>query len=64
MVLAALVVDTAVAFHETDVRPTTLLGRRLDDLAYGAGLWLGAARSRSLQCLPPRLVRQKPPTGR
>ncbi|MFJ9388963.1 mycofactocin biosynthesis glycosyltransferase MftF [Nocardioides sp. NPDC101246] len=58
MVLAALVVDTAVAFRETDVRPTTLLGRRLDDLAYGAGLWLGAARARSVRCLTPRLVRQ------
>ncbi|NYI78385.1 mycofactocin biosynthesis glycosyltransferase MftF [Nocardioides panzhihuensis] len=62
MVLAALLVDTAVAFHETDVRPTTLLGRRLDDLAYGAGLWLGAARSRSVQCLTPRLLRQHRPT--
>ena len=39
-------------------RPMALLGRRLDDLAYGAGLWLGAARSRSLQCLTPRLVRR------
>ncbi|NYI75575.1 mycofactocin biosynthesis glycosyltransferase MftF [Nocardioides panzhihuensis] len=57
MVLAALVVDTVVALHETDVRPTTLLGRRLDDLAYGAGLWLGALRSRSVRCLTPRLVR-------
>ncbi|NYI76732.1 mycofactocin biosynthesis glycosyltransferase MftF [Nocardioides panzhihuensis] len=58
MVLAALVVDTAVALHETDIRPTTLLGRRLDDLAYGTGLWLGAARSRSVQCLTPRFARQ------
>ncbi|MER6972098.1 mycofactocin biosynthesis glycosyltransferase MftF [Nocardioides sp. NPDC057767] len=57
MVLAALVVDTAVALNETDIRPTTFLGRRLDDLAYGTGLWLGAARSRSVQCLTPRLVR-------
>lgn len=56
MVLAALVVDTAVAFHETDVRPTTLLGRRLDDLAYGAGLWLGAAKAGSVRCLTPRVV--------
>ncbi|MGH3349797.1 MAG: mycofactocin biosynthesis glycosyltransferase MftF [Nocardioides sp.] len=56
MVLAALIVDTAVAFHETDIRPTTLLGRRLDDLAYGAGLWIGALRSGSVRCLTPRLV--------
>ena len=58
MVLGALVVDTAVAYRETDVRPATLLGRRLDDLAYGAGLWLGAARARSARCLTPRLVRR------
>ncbi len=58
MVLAALVVDTAVAFQETDVRPTTLIGRRLDDLAYGAGLWVGALRSRSVRCLAPSLVRR------
>ncbi|MFE7227300.1 mycofactocin biosynthesis glycosyltransferase MftF [Nocardioides sp. NPDC057577] len=58
MVLAALVVDTAVAARESDIRPATLLGRRLDDLAYGAGLWLGAARARSVRCLTPRLVRR------
>lgn len=32
----------------------TLLGRRLSDLAYGAGLWAGALRARSLRCLLPR----------
>ncbi|MFI5624799.1 mycofactocin biosynthesis glycosyltransferase MftF [Nocardioides sp. NPDC051685] len=58
MVLAALVVDTAVAFRETDVRPATLLGRRLDDLAYGTGLWVGAARAGSVRCLTPRIVRR------
>ncbi|OIJ25600.1 mycofactocin biosynthesis glycosyltransferase MftF [Nocardioides luteus] len=60
MTLGALVVDTAVAFQETEVRPATLLGRRLDDLAYGTGLWLGATRSRSGRCLAPRLVRRIP----
>ena len=58
MVLAALVVDTAVAAQESDIRPTTLLGRRLDDLAYGAGLWFGAWRCRSVRCLAPCLVRR------
>lgn len=31
-----------------------LLGRRLDDLAYGGGLWWGALRDRSAACLRPR----------
>ena len=32
-----------------------LLARRLDDLAYGAGLWAGALRGRSIRCLLPTL---------
>ena len=59
MVLAALVVDAVVAARETDIRPTTLLGRRLDDLAYGTGLWLGAARAGSVRCLTPRFVKRR-----
>ena len=31
--------------------------RRLDDLAYGTGLWLGALRARSPRCLLPRSPR-------
>ncbi|GCD88165.1 putative glycosyltransferase [Nocardioides sp. LS1] len=31
-------------------------GRRLDDLAYGAGLWTGAARAHSLRALVPRIT--------
>ncbi|MFE6511267.1 mycofactocin biosynthesis glycosyltransferase MftF [Nocardioides sp. NPDC057767] len=58
MVLAALVVDSVVAARESDVRPTTLLGRRLDDLAYGTGLWVGAVERRSVRCLAPRVVRR------
>jgi hypothetical protein len=57
MVVAALLVDTAVALREGEARITTLLGRRLDDLAYGAGLWIGSMRSRSLVCLLPRVAR-------
>lgn len=34
-----------------------LLARRLDDVAYGAGVWWGAARVRSAACLLPRWVR-------
>lgn len=33
-----------------------LLGRRLDDLAYGAGLWTGALRNRSPRALAPRIT--------
>lgn len=46
-----------------------LLIRRLDDLAYGAGLWLGAMRDRTTAPLIPRLVlctrhvRTRPPLG-
>jgi mycofactocin system glycosyltransferase len=58
LVVSALVVDIAVAAHE---RPrlgpaTAFAGRRLDDLAYGAGLWVGAVRSRSVRCLLPRMA--------
>ena len=57
--LTALLVDVAVAVHETDdlpVRdlPAHLAARRLDDLAYGAGLWWGAVRGRTLAPLQPR----------
>ncbi|MET0932034.1 MAG: mycofactocin biosynthesis glycosyltransferase MftF [Aeromicrobium sp.] len=31
--------------------------RRLDDLAYGAGVWWGAARDRSVRCLLPHWIR-------
>jgi len=33
---------------------TQLVCRRLDDLSYGAGLWAGAIRGRSVTCLLPR----------
>lgn len=38
-----------------------VLARRLDDLAYGAGVWLGAARARSLLALRPdvRITRRR-----
>ena len=34
--------------------PTTLLARRVDDLAYGAGVWVGSARARTWRALAPR----------
>ena len=56
-VLLAAVVD-GVLDHRR-VRPDLdvaryVLARRLDDLAYGAGLWLGAVRARSPRALVPR----------
>ena len=56
----ALLVDTIVALaeHRDDEDPLPLIelvaGRRLDDLAYGAGLWWGATRSGTLRALAPR----------
>lgn len=59
-VLTALAVDSAVAaweLRDAQARPSplaVLLSRRLDDLAYGAGLWWGALRSRTAIPLLPR----------
>nr|WP_281373433.1 mycofactocin biosynthesis glycosyltransferase MftF [Kineococcus aurantiacus] len=52
-VTTAVVVDVVSARHAHPREPLlrTLLGRRLDDLAYGAGLWVGALRERQLSCL-------------
>ncbi|GAA1780304.1 mycofactocin biosynthesis glycosyltransferase MftF [Nocardioides hankookensis] len=36
--------------------PEAFLARRLDDLAYGAGLWWGAVRARSARVLVPRIT--------
>lgn len=60
VVASALLVDFAVALreHRDDTErlalPTLLVGRRLDDLAYGAGLWWGAMCHRSARVLLPR----------
>jgi hypothetical protein len=55
MVVSALVVDAVTADRDTGA--TGLLARRLDDLAYGTGLWLGALRAGSPRCLLPRGAR-------
>lgn len=41
-----------------------LLAHRLDDLAYGAGLWRGVLRQRTVAPLLPRVVRRTRPGGR
>lgn len=59
-IVSALAVDsvTALIKHshpEDQANPMAILaGRRLDDLAYGIGLWWGALRQRSLKALEPR----------
>jgi len=69
-VVGALLVDVLVARVERpQVDPgTAFAGRRLDDLAYGAGLWAGALRARSLRAVSPRGAAARrssgPATGR
>ena len=63
-VATALLVDLAVVIAETDALPTVevaphLLARRLDDLAYGAGLWWGALHQGSTKALRIRWVRRR-----
>ena len=59
VVLVAAVVD-AVLEHRRTAPPLDLarfaLARRLDDLAYGAGVWVGAWRARSARSLMPDLT--------
>lgn len=55
-IVTAAALDVALFLNE---RPgldplTVLVARRLDDLAYGAGLWWGAIRRRSARCLAVR----------
>jgi hypothetical protein len=49
--------------HEIDL-PTFAAGRRLEDLGYGAGLWLGALRARDLRALAPVAPPAMAPAGR
>jgi len=51
--LGSGVLDWWRAGPERPALPAFLLARRLDDLAYGAGLWWGAARHRTLAPLRP-----------
>lgn len=56
-VVAAAVADAAAGWwpHRGRIDPGTFaLGRRAEDLAYGAGLWRGALRARDVRALLPR----------
>ena len=59
--LTAVAVDMFVFLRErTGVDPVTALAaRRLDDLAYGSGLWWGAVKRRSARCLMIRAARAR-----
>lgn len=55
--VSAVIVDSAVAMFTTRRGAgvaSRLLGRRLDDAAYGAGIWWGAIRLRTFTPLRPR----------
>lgn len=59
-VLVAAVADAWLDHRKVRPRlglPPYLLARRLDDLAYGAGLWRGAWRERSVRALLPGVSR-------
>ena len=61
-VLVAHLVDVAIEHRRTRVRLDPVrfgLARRLDDLAYGAGVWLSAVRGRSWGALVPDLRRRR-----
>ncbi len=61
-VLAATVIDTVV---EYDKSPTTLdpvrftAARRLDDIAYGAGVWLASVKAWNFKALTPEIFTRK-----
>jgi heme/flavin dehydrogenase (mycofactocin system) len=57
----AVLIDVAVVHHELDDLPRRdlaahVVARWLDGMAYGAGLWWGALRARSVRALVPRWV--------
>lgn len=62
VVAAVALADGVLAWwpHRAEVGPVRhVVGRRLDDLAYGTGLWAGALRARSARALLP----VRPPAG-
>jgi len=67
LVVAIAVVDAVGGWwpHRREIDlPTFAAGRRLADLAYGAGLWLGAVRARDVAALLPVTPPPVPPPGR
>ncbi len=58
-VLVSAVVDVALEYRRDAAHLDPLrfaVARRLDDLAYGAGVWLSAIRARSIAALTPAIV--------
>ena len=53
VIVSAMAVDLVAGTREVGWQKpvASFAGRRLDDCAYGAGLWWGALRSMSLSCL-------------
>jgi mycofactocin glycosyltransferase len=61
--LVAAVADAALEYRRTPPRLDPVrfaVARRLDDLAYGAGVWWSALRGRSLAALRPDLTGRSP----
>lgn len=63
-VVTACVVDVLAAAAEgvRERHVAAFVGRRMDDLAYGAGLWCGSVRARTPKALAVRWVRRPGPT--
>ncbi len=65
-VATALVIDTLLTTRSLPTSipfPTAIMARRVDDLAYGAGLWAGSFRTRTSTALAPRWPKWRPPTA-
>lgn len=60
--VVAAAADTVIEWRRVDPDLGLVrfaIARRLDDVAYGAGLWTGAMRARSLRALLPHIVRPR-----
>ena len=57
VLVSAVLVDLMQGLRAKPDPATAFVGRRLDDFAYGSGLWLGAIRARSWRCLAVRRTR-------
>jgi hypothetical protein len=59
-VLASALVDVALEYRRNPAHLDPIrfgIARRLDDLAYGSGVWWGALKARSIAALKPAIVR-------
>lgn len=66
-ILVSAVLDVALEYRRTGARIDPVrfgVARRLDDLAYGAGLWAGAIRGRSWRALAPDIRRHRSESAR